>query len=371
MPSRAQLHPVRRPLVPTLSNISGAASTALSAQVTVAATARARSANVAAGGSGPAPQRCKLVPPRVPDLPWLPWLHPWLDNAVAPPSSGTEAEAAQPPPQHTAQLAPTKAGLPTDRLTKHRSHHAQRFNEATTPPHHAQRLHGEQNIDRRTPLNASPPQQSRPLPAPAVPRALGRRTVRTAKLPCEQRHRNPDRTNANYSAHIQTGRSFCAVGITSPDVSVATFTPQTDIFPNELTDDAPLKPTGEIMRVPSPSISWVCAESVPTRSVSPSPTPSYHGGSVSPTPSALLAQNPLLQYPSAVRRATGIPREAARAVPAARPESRVSRGIPRRSRGPAPHGLRIHSEPASQRPCARAPGSGAGASDEASVPWHW
>lgn len=30
--------------------------------------------------------------------------------------------------------------------------------------------------------------------------------MRTAKLPCEQRHRNPDRTNVNYSAHIQTGR---------------------------------------------------------------------------------------------------------------------------------------------------------------------
>lgn len=66
------------------------------------------------------------------------------------------------------------------------------------------------------------------------------------------------------------------------------------------------------MRIPSQSIPWVGAESVPTRPVSPSPTPSRHGGSVSPTPSALPAQNPLLLYPSAVRRATVIPREAVR-----------------------------------------------------------
>ncbi|OAF63487.1 hypothetical protein VC83_00424 [Pseudogymnoascus destructans] len=36
-----------------------------------------------------------------------------------------------------------------------------------------------------------------------------------------------------------------------------------------------------------------------------------------------------------------------------RPEWRVSRGIPRQRRGAAPHGLRIHSGLASQRPCTR------------------
>lgn len=55
------------------------------------------------------------------------------------------------------------------------------------------------------------------------------------------------------------------------------------------------------MRIPSPSIPWVGAESVHTRPVSPSPTPSRHGGSVSPTPSALPAQNPLT--PISTRRA--------------------------------------------------------------------
>ena len=44
--------------------------------------------------------KSQLVPPRVPDLPWMPWLHPWLDSTVAPSgtsvSSGTEAEAAKP-----------------------------------------------------------------------------------------------------------------------------------------------------------------------------------------------------------------------------------------------------------------------------------
>lgn len=48
------------------------------------------------------------------------------------------------------------------------------------------------------------------------------------------------------------------------------------------------------MRVPSPSIPWASAESVPTRAVSPSPAPSHHGGSVSPTPIGAPGAEPLI-----------------------------------------------------------------------------